>query len=86
MYIYLHMTAFQFTFNCINASTDPSPVKVEVCGLVQHLWEKICPLLIHSLTSNVEKLSQFVDVGGGVRYFYVNLQRESLINLISACE
>ena len=45
-------------------STDPSPVKVEVRGLdvltqeqylVQPLWEKICPLLIHSLTSNGEK-------------------------------
>ena len=45
-------------------ATDPSPVKVEVRGLnvltqeqylVQPLWEKISPLLIHSLTSNGEQ-------------------------------
>ena len=47
-------------------STDPSPVKVEVRGLdvltqeqylVQPLWEKICPLLIHSLTNGEKSLT-----------------------------
>ena len=64
VFSYLHMMAFQFTYNYINASTDASPGMVKVCDLdvltqeqylVPPLWEKICPLLIHSLTSNGEK-------------------------------